>query len=254
MSNGSAPAWRLVDSGEVSPEYSAAADEAILNARMRGAVPDTVHFYVRDRPTVSIGHNMPVEGSLYMEEVRRRGVAVIRRLSGGSAVYTDPGQLIFSLVLGGSLLPSDIERSYAVVCSAVIAGISAFGIAAEHKPVNDIMVNGSKISGSAQLRRGGAVLHHGTLLVDPDLAAIDAVIRPTGGGKSPPAARKKLTCLRELLGVAPEMQSVKESIARGIADSFGVILLPGKLSSGERAEIDRLIEEKYGSHNWNYGL
>lgn len=245
--------WRLIDSGKVSPAYSAAADEAILNARAQGSVPDTLHFYVRDRPTVSIGHNTPLDGSVNMDELRKRDVEVVRRISGGSAIYTDSGQLIFSLVLSCSFLPSDINESYAVACSALIAGMSVFGISAEHKPINDLVVGGAKISGSAQLRRGGAVLHHGTILVDADIKAIEAVIKPAGG-KGSPAVHKKMTTLRDILGVAPDMKSVKESIAKGIADSFKVSLAPGTLTADEEREALQLVEEKYGSRKWNYGL
>lgn len=245
-------AWRIIDSGEVSPAYSAAADEAILDARIREEVPDTLHFYVRDRPTVSIGYNTQLESSVDMHELKERNVEVVRRVSGGSAIYTDPGQLIFSLVVGSSLLPSDINRSYSVACSAVIAGIATLGIVAEHKPINDIVVNGSKISGSAQLRRGSAVLHHGTILVDADIEAIESVIGPGGGAKSS-VARKKMTTLGAVLGFIPDMKSVKDSIARGIATSFGVSILPGDLTAGEKKDILRLISEKYGSTSWNYG-
>ena len=239
--------WRLIDSGIIPPEASAATDEAILNARIRGDVPDTVHFYIRDRPSVSIGYNKSVADSINVDEAEKRGVAIVRRLSGGSAVYTDSGQLIFSLILSGSALPSDISESYGVVCSAVVEGLSALGVMAEHKPINDILVGGSKISGSAQLRRGGAILHHGTLMVDTDIDAIAAVIRSPG-----PA--KRLACLRELLGVAPDMQIVKRSIAKGIEDSFNVALEPAALTQSETAEIEKLVREKYASREWNCRL
>ena len=240
--------WRLVDSGLVSPARSAATDEAILDARIRKAVPDTLHFYVRDRPSISIGHNRDIAGSLFMDQVEKRGVEIVRRLSGGSAVYTDQGQLVFSVTLSDSLLPPDIVRSYSKICGAVIAALSSFGIKAEYKPVNDVLVSGSKISGSAQLRRGGAVLHHGTLMVDTDLEAIASLIRPAGGGQ------KKLTCLRDVMGRAPPMRSVKDAVSSAFSDLFGVQMAPGQLTEREEAEIKQLIEEKYGSRSWNYRL
>ena len=242
--------WRLVDSGTVSPARSTATDEAILNARIRCTVPDTLHFYIRDRPSISIGYNKIVADSVFMEEAEKRGVDIVRRLSGGSAIYTDQGQLVFSVILDDSLLSSDIVKSYSEVCGAVIAGLSEFGIRAEHKPVNDILVDGSKISGSAQLRRGGAVLHHGTLLVDTDVDIIASTIRPSGGA----GGSKKLICLRDLLGADPGMQSVKDAIAKGFGDSFDATIVPGRLTPAEDAEIHELIEEKYGSRSWNYRL
>jgi len=242
--------WRLVDSGVVSPARSAATDEAILNARIRCTVPDTLHFYIRDRPSISIGYNKAVANSVFMEEAEKRGVEIVRRLSGGSAIYTDQGQLVFSIILADSLLSSDIAKSYSEICGAVIAGLSIFGISAEHKPVNDILVNGSKLSGSAQLRRGGAVLHHGTLLVDTDVDAIASMIRPSGGA----GGSKKLICLRDLLGAPPRMQSVKDAIAKGFGEFFNATIVPGRLTPDEEADIQGLVGEKYGSRSWNYRL
>jgi lipoate-protein ligase A len=246
--------WRLVDSGVVSPEHSAASDEAIVNARRAGSVPNTMHFYIRDSPTVSIGYNRSVEKSIFTEEATRRNVKVIRRFSGGSAVFTDRGQLIFALVLDASLLPSDIAESYEKVCGAVIRGLSMLGIKAEYKPVNDILVGGRKVSGSAQLRRGGVVLHHGTMLVDTDLESMTAVLRPSQGKKDDQSIMKRVTSLREAMGEAPDMQALKRALVKGISDAFGATLYPRSLTSGEIEDIGRLIEEKYGSRDWNWKI
>jgi len=246
--------WRLVYSGVVSPEYSAASDEAIVNARLAGAVPNTVHFYTRDSPTISIGYNRSVEKSVFTEEAARRNVKVIRRFSGGSAVFTDRGQLIFSLTLDASLLPSDIVESYEKICRAVIRGLSILGIKAEYKPVNDILVGGKKISGSAQLRRGGVVLHHGTMLVDTDLESMAAVLKPPQGKKGDQFVMKHVTSLREAMGDAPDMQVLKRAIVKGISDAFSVTLYPRSLTPQEVVDIDGLIEGKYSSRDWNWKI
>jgi len=244
--------WRLVDSGVVSPDFSAASDEAIVNARLAGAVPNTVHFYTRDSPTISIGYNRSVEKSVFIEEAARRNVKVIRRFSGGSAVFTDRGQLIFALVLDAFLLPSDIVESYEKMCGAIIRGLSILGIKAEYKPVNDILVGGKKISGSAQLRRGGVVLHHGTMLVDTDLESMAAVLKPPHGKKDDQSVMNHVTSLREAMGEAPDTQVLKGALAKGISDAFGVALYPGSLTPREVADIEALIEGKYGSRDWNW--
>jgi lipoate-protein ligase A len=249
------PIWRLIDSGIVSPEFSAASDEAITDALLVGSVPDTLHFYVRDSPTISIGHNRSLQRSVFQEEVARRGVRIVRRLSGGSAVYTDRGQLIFALALHDSLLPPDVVESYAAICGALIRGLSTIGVKAEYKPVNDILVAGRKVSGSAQLRRGGIVLHHGTMLVDTDLEALAAVLRPVVSEKEVGSvAARPVTCLREILGKAPDMQDVKRALARGISETFGVTLNPQNLTPSEMSDIENLVREKYGSREWNWSL
>jgi len=245
----------VVDSGVVSPEFSVASDEAILNARLRELVPDTLHFYIRNCPCISIGYNMPLKESVCIDEVAKRNVRLVRRFSGGSAVYTDPGQLIFALIIDSSYLPGDLLESYRRICEAVIRGLSYLGVRAEHKPVNDIVVDGLKISGSAQLRRGGIVLHHGTVMVDTDLDTLAAVIRPTKAKRSTPGATfKRVTCLREILGKAPDMQDVKEFLRRGISETFGVTLKEMPLTQRELDDANRLMREKYSTQEWTWRM
>ena len=217
-------------------------------------MPNTLHFYIRDSPTISIGYNRSVEKSVFIEEAARRNVKIIRRFSGGSAIFTDSGQLIFAIVLDASLLPSDIVESYEKVCGAVIRGLSILGVKAEYKPVNDILVGGKKISGSAQLRRGGVVLHHGTMLVDTDLESLAAVLKPPQGKKDDQSVMKNVTNLREAMGEAPDVQVLKRALVKGISDAFGATLYPRSLTPHEVADIDGLIEEKYGSRDWNWKI
>jgi len=239
----------MIDSGSVSPALSAALDEAMLDARDRSAVPNTLHFYVRDRPTVSIGQNERVEQSVYLEQVRARGVFIVRRCSGGSAIYTDGGQLIFATVVHRSDLPNDIMKSYEVVCGAIVLGLRRLGLEASHKPVNDILVNGRKVSGSAQLRRGSAVLHHATLIVDLDLDAICAVLRPKNADGGP---SHNLAGIGGLMDHAYTMDEVKEAVAKGFSEKFDAGMVKGELTGEERKSAERSVAEKYGRDEWNF--
>lgn len=251
---GSPSIWRLVDSGKVSPEFSVAADEAILSARLRNLVPNTLHFYIRNCPCISIGYNMPIKESVNMDEVGKRNVRLVRRFSGGSAVYTDSGQLIFALIIDDDFLPSDIVESYQKISSAVIRGLSMLGVNAEFKPVNDITVDGLKLSGSAQLRRGGIVLHHGTIMVDTDLDCLAAVIKPTRRKRSDPLIFRRVTCLREVLGSVPQVQEIKSAITKAISEIFEITMHPHCMTPNEEREIERLIEEKYNAPEWTWRL
>lgn len=245
--------WRIVDSNMVSPEFSVAADEAILSARNNAFVPNTLHFYIRELPTISLGHNRSVEDSVNLDAVNKLGISIIRRFSGGSAIYTDKGQLIFSLIIDQSLLPSDIVKSYEMICSAVISGLLELEIDAVFKPVNDIMVDGCKISGSAQLRRKNSILHHGTILVDTDLEPIQMSLKPAKK-KNVSQGHVRLTTLSRVLGYVPEMNDVKKAIISGMKKTFGVSLIYEKLTDWELYEIERLIREKYGNFEWNWKL
>ena len=158
------PPWRLLDSGALPAPRSAAVDEAIIEAHSRSLVPDTLHFYTRSQPTVSLGRFQKVAEAIDLEACRARGVAVVRRRSGGGSIYTDSGQILFALISFQRTLGEDAAGSFARVCTALADSLHGMRIDAKYRPVNDVEVNGRKVSGSAQLRRHGSVLHHGSVL------------------------------------------------------------------------------------------
>jgi lipoate-protein ligase A len=246
------PVWRLIDSGFVPPPLSAALDEAILEAHVDGEVPNTLHFYRRSVPTISVGYFQKIAETVDVSECSRRGVSIVRRMSGGSSIYTDQGQLIYGLVVHDADLLGSREESFRIVCTALAEAISSFGVRAEHKPVNDVEVEGKKVSGNAQLRRRGSVLQHGTVLVDTDLSAMDSVLRVSPSNQRRIARpSQRVTTLARLLGTAPDMDILKSRLTAGLARAFGVEFVPGNLSEREVVLVARLVEERYGRRDWN---
>ncbi|HEX9907230.1 MAG TPA: biotin/lipoate A/B protein ligase family protein [Thermoplasmata archaeon] len=244
--------WRLIDSGMVQPAESAALDEAILDAHIDGLVPDTLHFYVRARPTVSVGYFQKISESVSLEGCRERGVAIVRRKSGGSSIFTDSGQLIYGLVLSESDLPQDRTESFRLVCSSLARAIASLGVEAVYRPMNDIEVSGNKVSGNAQLRRKGSVLQHGTVILDTDLKTMDEVLRPRDSrtrGHFIPSAR--VSTLRALTGTVPSMEHLKRAITSEIEATFDVKFERGTLTAEETASVARLVQEFYSREDWN---
>lgn len=248
-------AWRLVDSGVVEPPESAALDEAILEAHASGEAPNTLHFYRRSAPTVSIGYFQKVGETVDLAECERMGVAVIRRRSGGSSIYTDAGQLIFGLVVRESDLPRGRQESFRFICTAVARALGSLGVGAYFRPSNDIEVGGRKVSGSAQLLSRGSVLHHGTVLVDTDTVNMDALLK-VDRSKRPTLTRPsdRVVTLTSILGRRPDMDSVKESIVRELAAAFSCSFEKAPLSPREKGLLRKLVAERYGRKDWNYKL
>ncbi|OPX61393.1 MAG: Lipoate-protein ligase A subunit 1 [Methanomassiliicoccales archaeon PtaB.Bin134] len=238
--------FRLVDSDLVSPERSAAIDEAILLARDRGSVPDTLHLYRRDRPMVSLGYFERTSTCLDKEAMERLGVRAVRRASGGSAIYTDPGQLIYSVIMDRRYVPEDPLTTFRMLCQGLVLGLEELGVRAEYKPVNDILVDGRKISGSAQMRRGSVVLQHGTLLVSVDYDRMFAVLR------SSKRVRESLVSLSELIAPVPSMDTVKKAVVRGFSRALGCFIERGTLTSSEVKDVDELVATKYGRDEHTY--
>ncbi len=241
--------WRLLDSGQLPTAESAAVDEAVLESHADGAVPNTLHFYARSQPTVSLGRFQKVAEAVDIGECSRRGVALVRRSSGGGSIYTDPGQLIYAAVLPVSEIGSDAKASFAPICSAVARGVGRFGLDARHRPINDVEVDGRKISGSAQLRRRGSLLQHGTVLIDADIDAMEAVLKP-----SPSRPTDRVTTLSRLMPVPPDAAAVKAAIVEELGRHFDVGFKKGSLTDVERARVLGLVRTRYGRKEWNMRL
>jgi len=238
--------WRLVDSDLVTPERSAACDEAMMMARHQRIVPNTLHLYRRDGPTVSLGYFEKLEEAVELEVVRRRGIQLVRRVSGGSAIYTDPGQIIYAVILDKESVPESPNETFEQVCKGVIKALDLLGLKGEFKPVNDILVNKRKISGSAQTRKWDVMLQHGTLMIDTDFDLMFEVLR----GKKKVRPKDTVTSLAKEMGETPSMERVKRALVDGFSSAFQVEIHKGALTHFEQRKIDELIEEKYSKQEY----
>ena len=236
--------WRLIDSGFKDAAYTAAADEAMLIARNERSAPSTLHLYRRDAPAVSLGYFQKVRECVDLTVAREKGVSIVRRMSGGSAIYTDKGQLIYSLIADEDELPGTAEDVFDKICGVLIDALSSFGIEAEHHRPNDVLVGGRKISGSAQARRGRCVAQHGTILVDADLALMNRVL---------PSAKRAIdgmTTMALELGYSPSMDSVAKALVDSFQRGFDVRIVEGRLSDVEERLTARLIETKHSAEEY----
>ncbi len=238
---------RLIDSGLCHPLYSVALEEAILESCSKGLMPPTLHLYVRDRPTVSLGYFEKLEAAVDQQALLDERVFLVRRMSGGSTIFTDQGQLIFSLTVDQGAIPKP-EDAYALTCGVIVNALRSLGVQAEHKPPNDIIVNGRKISGSAQTRKKGMLMVHGTLLVDTDLDRMMRVLRPRPNGHS--RTRDQMTCLRDELGSAPDMNLVKDALVQAFSEELEQRAVCIPVNEREKGRVKALIEEKYGKEEF----
>ena len=173
----------------------------------------------------------------------------MRRLSGGSAIFTDPGQIIYTVTIGADLVPENPKDSYPLICGGVVNALRSLGIEAEHKPLNDVLVKGRKISGSAQTRKAGVVLQHGTVIVDSDLGLMMRVIRQRPGK---PRNVDGMTSIARESGRKVDKDEVKTALVAGFEKAFGVTIQKGALSGDERELAKRLSEEKYGKEVFTF--
>lgn len=249
--------WRLLLTGYRSAAENMALDEAVLHNIVAGDSPPTIRFYGWDPSAVSIGYFQGIEQEVDLEVCRDEGVAVVRRLTGGGAVYHDrEGEITYSLIVKEDApgIPKKILDSYALLCGALVVGFERLGLSAQYHPINDILINGKKISGNAQTRRFGGLLQHGTLLctVDPQrMFSLLKVPNEKIRDKLIQGVEERVTSIQRELGEV-DTDAVTQAMITGFETVLNIRLVEGTLSAAELARADQLREERYDNRVWNF--
>ena len=245
--------WRLLPLRVDDAFTSMAIDEALLRLNAGGKSLNTVRFWRWLPSTVSIGCFQSVEREVDLEVAKRYGVDVVRRITGGGAVFHDhDGELTYGFVCRQDDMPDDIIESYRLICGGLVGGFERLGLRAEFKPVNDIQANGKKISGSAQTRRWGSVLQHGTILINPDVRRMFELLKVSPekiSDKFIASAYERVTTIERELGRKPSFEEVRKAMSEGFADALGVRLVEGELTK-EELELAAKLKPKYASDEW----
>ncbi|MDP2662668.1 MAG: biotin/lipoate A/B protein ligase family protein, partial [Dehalococcoidia bacterium] len=246
--------WRLLDTGVRCAAENIALDEALLEARGRKLVPDTLRFLQFSPPAVLVGYHQSVAQEVRADFCRRRGIAINRRLTGGGAIYFDESQLGWEIVAGtdSSTLPRDRTRLFHHIAEAAVAGLRRLGVEACFRPRNDIEVAGRKVSGMGGTEGEGAFLFQGTLLLDFDVDTMLRALRvPVEKlvDKEVRSLRERVTWVGQELGYLPSLKNVKAALRRGFEEVLGVSFREESLSPEE----ERLLADRtsyYASDEW----
>lgn len=231
--------WRFIDSGPGTAAVNMAVDASLLDEAAAGEVPPVLRFYAWSPPAVSLGRFQDERASVNAEACRKRGIDIIRRITGGRAVLHN-NELTYSVIsrTDYSLFPNDVLGTYKEIASGLLAGLRNLGMPAEmvsrsgrhaglvkSDPKDpacfsspswyEILVNGRKIVGSAQRRITGAFLQHGSILIDYD-PVLEAEVIPGGG------MRDAVTSVRRELGKEVSHKEIKEAFQKGFADAMGM--------------------------------
>ena len=247
--------WRLLSLSSNNAYINMAIDESIIDSVSKGISPGTLRFYMWKPSAISIGYFQSVEKEVNLEACEEKGVDVIRRITGGGAVYHDyNGEITYSLVTPEKdpRIPRDILASYELICGAIVRGLKELEVDCEFKPVNYIVAGDKKISGNAQTRRHGVVLQHGTVLVDSDIRTMFQVLKVSDAkisDKLIQAVEERVTNVRRYLGREVPFKEARDALVKGFEETFDVILEPGELTEREEGLVKEL-HEKYSSREW----
>lgn len=233
---------------DTDPDFNLALEEYIFSY-----MPKTCSYLLlwQNDNTIVVGRHQNTLSEIDLPYVTEHGIRVVRRLSGGGAVYHDLGNLNYSFI-------TDAEQDETVnlrkFCQPVADALRALGIDAVVDGRNDILADGFKISGNAQYVRDGRVMHHGTLLFDSDLAVLGNALRVSPEkikAKGVKSVRSRVTNIRALL---PEDRTLPQFIEHLKAYLLQDIPHIGyTLTEEDLAVIERLRRERYATWQWNFG-
>ncbi|MBI2147370.1 lipoate--protein ligase family protein [Candidatus Woesearchaeota archaeon] len=245
-----AATWRSIPLAANSAAMNMAIDEAISEAVAAGSSPPTIRFYQWEPGAVSIGYFQGLHQEVDVALCRQKGIDIVRRRTGGGAVYHDTkGEITYSVIAPEAMFPKDIIASYHVICGWIIRGLKHLGIEGSFHPINDILVGGKKISGNAQTRRGGVLLQHGTILYDLDLDTMFSVLRV---GKEKLSDKQIQDARQRVTRLLDHGSFTKEELYQALLQGFTEDKLwqQGTLTEGEQRRAAVLVEEKYGRKEW----
>ncbi|WP_277211864.1 lipoate--protein ligase family protein [Isoptericola croceus] len=244
--------FEVLRPGPLPPRTLAALDQVLTEELAAGRRGPTLRFWDWDERAVFIGSFQSYRNEIDDEGVARHDVTVVRRISGGGAMFMEAGNCVtFSLVVPGSLVDGmSFEESYAFLDAWVLGALAELGVEAYFSGMNDVASPAGKLAGSAQKRlAGGAVLHHMTMAYDIDSDKMLEVLRigrEKMSDKGTPSANKRVDPLRSQTGMARD--DVVDAFARYFAERYKTeesVLRPAEL---ERAED--LVRTKFATEKW----
>lgn len=248
--------WRLVDDGPASGAWNMAVDEALLLGQAAGNSPPTLRFYGWQPACLSLGRFQKLTDGQW-QRLARAPVDLVRRPTGGRAVLHQH-EVTYCAVFPESLLPPasrSIMGGYRWLSEGFLDGLRSLGVAADLGKADhgggdgfncfeaaarcDFVVDGRKLIGAAQFRHGGAVLQHGSLLLEID-RGLWSDLELAGSAVS----------LREL-GIGGESAEIKTALKSGLTRRLDIEFCGATIDDTERAVAHSLLKSKYATLRWN---
>ncbi|MFD7443945.1 biotin/lipoate A/B protein ligase family protein [Streptomyces sp. NPDC059909] len=246
-------AWQLIHDDPQPPALHMALDEVLTAEVAAGRRPPTLRVWEWGAPAVVIGSFQSLRNEVDPAAAERHGITVVRRISGGGAMFIEPGNTItYSLSVPGSLVSGlSFADSYACLDDWVLGALGDMGIKAWYQPLNDIATEAGKIAGAAQKRvvDGEAVLHHVTMAYDIDADKMLDVLRigrEKLSDKGTKSAKKRVDPLRRQTGLPRE--AVIERMIDSFRGRYG--LAEGKVTDEEMARARELVATKFATQEW----
>ncbi|MBM7584595.1 lipoate-protein ligase A [Bacillus pakistanensis] len=271
--------WRFIDSGNCSPSYNMALDEALLDWHSDGKIPPTIRFYGWNPATLSIGYFQKVEKEIDLEKVEEHGLGFVRRPTGGRGVLHEH-ELTYSVIVTEEHpeMPKTVTEAYRVISEGILKGFQGLGLEAyfavprteeERNSLKnprsavcfdapswyELVVEGRKVAGSAQTRQKGVILQHGSILLDLEEDKLFSLFKyPNDRVKErmQRAFKNKAVAINEISTNKITIEMAKEAFKKGFETGLNIELEPYVLSEEETQYVEKLARERYENKEWNF--
>ena len=238
---------RYIKNTSTNPYYNMAFDEYCLESL---SIDEPVFFLWQNRPAVIVGFNQEVNTEVNLDYLKENGIDLVRRVTGGGAVYHDLGNLNYTIV-GRS---EDLERNYPEYASIMAKALQSLGVPATLSGRNDILVEGRKVSGFAKRVCKNRLMVHGTLMYNVDVDVLTKVLNPSNTklqSKGIASVRSRVANLCEYLPNIPDIQTFSKQLEEILSHHYQDTEY--QLSEEDLANIQLLTDQKFATWEWNYG-
>lgn len=271
--------WRFIDSGNCSPSFNMALDEALLDWHSEGKIPPVIRFYGWEPATLSIGYFQKVEKEIDLEAVKAHGLGFVRRPTGGRGVLHEH-ELTYSVIVSEDHpeMPKTVTEAYRVISEGILKGFHQLGLEAyfavpktdeERSALKDprsavcfdapswyeLVVEGRKVAGSAQTRQKGVILQHGSILLDLDEDKLFSLFKyPNERVKERMKStfKNKAVAINEISPRRISLEEAKEAFYKGFADGLNIELESYQLTEEELAYVNKIAKDRYENDEWNF--
>ena len=238
---------RYIKNVSTNPYYNMAFDEYCLESL---SINEPVFYLWQNRPAVIVGFNQEVNTEVNLDYLKENGIDLVRRVTGGGAVYHDLGNLNYTIV-GRS---EDLERDYPEYASIMAKALQKLGVSATLSGRNDILVEGRKVSGFAKRVCKNRLMVHGTLMYNVDVDVLTKVLNPSNTklqSKGIASVRSRVANLCEYLPNVPDIQTFSKQLEEILSHHYQDTEY--QLSEEDLANIQQLTDKKFATWEWNYG-
>ena len=238
---------RYLKNPSTNPYYNMAFDEYCLESL---PIDEPVFFLWQNRPAVIVGFNQEVNTEVNLDYLKENGIDLVRRVTGGGAVYHDLENLNYTIV-GRS---EDLERDYPEYASLLAKALQTLGVPATLSGRNDILVEGRKVSGFAKRVCKNRLMVHGTLMYNVDVDVLTHVLNPSTTklqSKGIASVRSRVANLCDYLPEIPDIQTFSQRLEEILSNNYTDTEY--QLTETDLANIQRLTDKKFATWEWNYG-